>query len=79
MIVIIAPQYKSNFEPSQVELEDGWRDDMLLLTALYERLHRWWNDRRTVRELSLLTDRDLTDLGLDRHQINRVARNVSGF
>jgi uncharacterized protein YjiS (DUF1127 family) len=53
--------------------------EMLLLTALFERLHRWWNYRRTVRELSLLTDRDLLDLGLDRSQIRRVARNASGF
>ena len=52
---------------------------MLVLTALFERVSCWWAYRRTLRELSLLTDRDLTDLGLDRHQINRVARNASGF
>ncbi len=52
---------------------------MLLLTALFERLNRWWSYRQTVRELSLLTDRDLYDLGLDRGEIDRVSRNASGF
>lgn len=52
---------------------------MLLLTALFERLNRWWAYRQTVRELSLLTDRDLHDLGLDRSGINVVSRHASGF
>ena len=36
-----------------------------------------WNDARiTRRELSQLTDRELSDLGLTRGDIERVARSV---
>lgn len=34
-------------------------------------------ERRTIRELSLLTDRDLNDLGISRHDIPYVARQAS--
>ncbi len=36
-----------------------------------------WNDARiTRRELSALTDRELTDIGLTRGDIERVARGL---
>jgi uncharacterized protein YjiS (DUF1127 family) len=52
---------------------------MLVLTALFERVSCWWAYRRTLRELSLLTDRDLYDLGLNRAEIRKVARQSSGL
>lgn len=52
---------------------------MLWLTALFNRLIQWWNYRRTLRELSVLTDRDLQDLGLKRSQINAAARQSCGL
>lgn len=30
--------------------------------------------RATIRELSVLSDRELQDIGIDRHEIERVAR-----
>ena len=37
------------------------------------RLHRYNSYRRTLIELENLTDRELADLGLSRHQIRSVA------
>jgi uncharacterized protein YjiS (DUF1127 family) len=43
---------------------------------------RWMKQQerinRTRRELSLLTDRDLNDIGISRCDIDRVARENSG-
>jgi len=43
---------------------------------------RWMKQQerinRTRRELSLLTDRDLNDIGINRCDIDRVARENSG-
>ena len=35
---------------------------------------RWRKVRRTAEELRNLSDRDLFDIGISRHDINRVAR-----
>jgi uncharacterized protein YjiS (DUF1127 family) len=37
---------------------------------------KWRNYRRTVSELSSLSNRELDDLGINRGDINFVARNV---
>ena len=37
---------------------------------------KWRNYRRTVTELSSLSNRELDDLGINRGDINMVARNV---
>lgn len=37
---------------------------------------KWRNYRRTVTELSSLTNRELDDLGINRGDIGLVARNV---
>ena len=39
-------------------------------------LRRQSRMRKTVRELSLLTDRDLSDIGIARCDIYRVVRNI---
>ncbi len=46
---------------------------------LISRYQRWRRYRTTVRELENLTSRELQDLGLNRGDIHRVARQVSAF
>jgi uncharacterized protein YjiS (DUF1127 family) len=46
-------------------------------TSIYERVRRWRRYRTTVRELEGLTSRELTDLGIHRADINRLAREAS--
>jgi uncharacterized protein YjiS (DUF1127 family) len=41
------------------------------------RIQKWRNYRRTVNELSKLSNRELEDLGLSRYDITSVARRVS--
>ncbi len=64
----------------------AWRfpSAMWRSSALTERLHRlkiWLEDgrrfRRTVAELSALSDYQLDDLGIGRHQIRQVAADCS--
>ena len=46
--------------------------------SFIRKVNRWLNQRskinRTVRELSELTDKDLSDIGINRSDIYRVAR-----
>ena len=42
--------------------------------ALVARFQAWRTYRRTVRELSALSDRELDDIGLTRSSINNYAR-----
>jgi uncharacterized protein YjiS (DUF1127 family) len=39
----------------------------------------WRRYRTAVRELGQLTDRELSDLGLNRYDIDMVARRSAGF
>lgn len=39
----------------------------------------WRQYRVTVRELSALPDRDLVELGIARHEIEKVARQTAGL
>jgi len=39
--------------------------------------HRWMQYRENIRELSGCTDRELSDLGLSRADIHRVAREAA--
>lgn len=45
--------------------------------ALKNRYARWRRYRRTLNELSGLTNRDLHDLGIARAQIPHIAREAS--
>lgn len=47
---------------------EGW------IARLRQRLEAYRMYRQTVRELSMLTDRDLNDLGIHRLQIPEVAK-----
>lgn len=46
-------------------------------TTLYNRFRRWRRYRETVRELQGLSSRELTDLGIHRSEIGRLAREAS--
>ncbi len=50
---------------------------MFIFHFVAERVRRWANYRLTVRELSKLSDRDLSDLGINRTEIYRVAKTAT--
>jgi uncharacterized protein YjiS (DUF1127 family) len=45
--------------------------------TLYNRFRRWRRYRETVRELQSLSTHELNDLGIQRGQISRLAREAS--
>lgn len=47
------------------------------INSFYSQLRRWRRYRETVRELSNLSSRELSDVGIVRGDINRVARDAS--
>jgi len=42
---------------------------------LTNQIKKWRSYRKTYNELASLTDRDLNDLGINRHDIKRVAKS----
>lgn len=44
--------------------------------GLLARFKSWLQYRRTIQELSRLSDRELTDIGLERSEIEAVARGT---
>ena len=50
-----------------------------MVKMIAEKVAAWRRYRISVRELSRLTDRELTDLGLNRYDIEIVARQTSGL
>ena len=50
-----------------------------MVKMIAEKVSAWRRYRVSVRELSRLTDRDLNDLGLNRFDIEVVARQTAGF
>ena len=47
------------------------------INSLYNRYRRWRRYRETVRELQGLSGRELNDLGIQRGEISRLAREAS--
>jgi uncharacterized protein YjiS (DUF1127 family) len=45
--------------------------------TLFDRYRRWRRYRETVRELQALTRRELNDLGIQRVDISRLAREAA--
>ena len=50
-----------------------------MVKKIAEKVSAWRRYRVSVRELSRLTDRELNDLGLNRYDIEIVARQTAGF
>jgi uncharacterized protein YjiS (DUF1127 family) len=50
---------------------------MSILTTISTRLERRRRESRTFSELAMLSDRDLTDLGISRSDIRRIAREAA--
>jgi uncharacterized protein YjiS (DUF1127 family) len=46
----------------------------MFVSFILAKVQAFFRYRETVRELSLLSDRELTDLGISRFQIDSVAR-----
>lgn len=51
----------------------------MFLINIIRKINEWTKYRRTVRELSTLSARELADIGIFRHDIERIARRVSMF
>jgi uncharacterized protein YjiS (DUF1127 family) len=49
---------------------------MLTISTLKSNLRRWARVRNTIRELSALSDRELSDLGISRCDIRFVAKRA---
>ena len=47
------------------------------INNLYNRYRRWRRYRETVRELESLSTHELSDLGINRGEITRLAREAS--
>jgi uncharacterized protein YjiS (DUF1127 family) len=47
------------------------------INSLYTRYRRWRRYRETVRELESLSTHELNDLGINRGEISRLAREAS--
>ena len=48
----------------------------MVLSVVLASLRRWLRARETARQLSALSDRELSDIGLVRPDIGRVARQA---
>jgi uncharacterized protein YjiS (DUF1127 family) len=46
----------------------------MFLSVVLSGLRRWLHARETARQLNALSDRDLSDIGIARHDIAQVAR-----
>lgn len=46
----------------------------MTLKSISDKIHVWRRYRASVRELSMLSDRELADLGIGRAEIESIAR-----
>lgn len=46
----------------------------MFLSIILSSLRQWLRSRETARQLSALSDRELSDIGISRHDIAQVAR-----
>jgi uncharacterized protein YjiS (DUF1127 family) len=50
----------------------------VFVTYILSQIRAYLRHRKTVRELSHLSDRELNDLGIVRYDIDYIARNSAG-
>ncbi len=50
----------------------------MFLSVVLSRLRRWLRTRETARQLKALSDRELSDIGIARHDIARLCRKPEG-
>ncbi|MBB2673865.1 UNVERIFIED_ORG: uncharacterized protein YjiS (DUF1127 family) [Rhizobium esperanzae] len=65
------------FELRQAEISDRFAPSFLTKLAALRfgaPIIRWWQRRETEEALQWLSDRDLADIGVARHEIRAVAR-----
>ncbi|MFC4172904.1 DUF1127 domain-containing protein [Microvirga sp. GCM10011540] len=48
----------------------------MFLSVIFSSIRRWLRARETAHQLYALTDRELSDIGMSRADISRVARQV---
>ncbi len=51
----------------------------MFLINIIRKINEWTKYRRTVRELNTLSARELADIGVQRHDIPRLAREVAMY
>lgn len=61
---------------TQAALKDETKDIIMNITRS---LNNWRKYRQTVTELGRMSDRELSDLGIGRSDIRRVARTAVGI
>ena len=49
----------------------------MFLSVVLSSLRRWLRARETARQLNALSDRELSDIGIVRHEIAQVTRKAS--
>ncbi|KKZ83403.1 hypothetical protein B5K05_25445 [Rhizobium phaseoli] len=65
------------FELRQTEFSDRFAPSLLTKLAALRApvIFSWWQRRETEEALQWLSDRDLADIGVARHEIREVARS----
>lgn len=46
-----------------------------MMKKIAQRLAKWNMEQRTIAELSMMTDRELSDIGISRYDIREIAKN----
>jgi len=49
----------------------------MFISTIIQKIGQWQRYRRSVRELTCLSDRELGDIGVSRSEINRIARTAA--
>lgn len=49
----------------------------MIISTLIRKLAQWQRYRRNVAELSVLSDRSLADIGINRQDIERIAKGAA--
>lgn len=74
----------SLYQPHRIQRDGGPKRSGLSPTeetdmGIASKFNNWRKYRQTINELDRMTDRELHDLGIGRHDIRRVARTAAGI